>query len=451
MQKLHFPPHLRAFLLAVALVAGCSKPQPQPKQPPAPKPDFLAANIDTSVNPGDDFFQYAVGSWLKKNPIPATESAWGIGNLVRDDIYVQLRTINENAVKSNAAAGTDEQKIGDFWATAMDEAKAEQLRLTPLKPELDRIDAIQNTQDAINEAFELQHIGIDAFFGFYVGQDEKQSDVISVHLQQGGLGLPDRDFYFNPDAGFAKYRAEYVSHLSNMLKLLGNDEATAKASATKIMEFETALAKTSRKLEDLRDPVKNYNRMTVAEVRQRHTPSIDWDSKLGGWNLHPSYLVVGQPEFFTGVEALLKKTPAPVLRDYLKFHLVSEFASFLNKDIDAEHFNFYHRVLSGQKEPRPRWKRVLDSETGPMGMVVGRIFVKEYFPESEKKRYTDLVEAIRTTYSERIDELDWMSAETKAKAHQKLAAVTKKVGYPDKWKDYSGLTIGKASYCDNMM
>jgi putative endopeptidase len=448
MNKFHFSRPLRVLLLAAAIVAGCSKPQPQPA---APKQDFLVADMDTSVNPGDDFFQYANGGWLKKNPIPATESAWGIGNLVRDEIYVQLRTINENSAKANAAPGSDEQKIGDFWTTAMDEGKAEQLKLTPLKPELDRIDAIASTQDAINEAFALQRLGVDAFFGLYVGQDERQSDVMSVHLQQGGLGLPDRDYYFNPKDTVAKARSEYVSHLENMLKLMGADEQTAKANSAKIMEFETALAKVSRKLEDLRDPVRNYNKMSLGDVRQKHTPSIAWDDRLAAWNLHPSYVVVGQPEFFTGVESLLKKTPVPVLRDYLRYHLVSEYASFLNKDIDAEDFNFYHRVLSGQKEPRPRWKRVLDSENGPMGMVVGRIFVKAYFPESEKKRYSDLVEAIRTAYSERIDQLDWMSPETKAKAHQKLEAVTKKVGYPDKWKDYSGLMIGRSSYADNMM
>jgi putative endopeptidase len=436
--------------LALAIIAGCNKPAQQPAAA-KPKSDVLVADMDPSVNPGDDFFAYANGGWLKRNPIPASESGWGIGNVVRDEVYDQLRTISESAAKKNAAPGTDEQKIGDFWTTAMDEAKADQLGLMPLKPELDRIGAIMNTQDAINEAFVLQRLGIDAFFGFYVAQDEKQSDVMSVHLQQGGLGLPDRDFYFNPEAGVANIRKEYVPHIEKMLKLLGTDEAAAKENAVGIMDFETSLAKVSRKLEDLRDPIRNYNKMTLADVRQKHTASIDWDAHLGGWNLHPSYVVVGQPEFFTGVEALLKKTPIPVLRDYLRYHLVTEYAASLSKEIDAEDFNFYHRVLSGQKEPRPRWKRSLDAENEAMGMVLGRIFVKEYFPESAKKRYSDLVEAIRTTYNERIDKLDWMSDATKAKAHQKLAAVTKKVGYPDKWKDYSALMIGRSSYCENMM
>jgi putative endopeptidase len=436
--------------LALAIVAGCSKPAQQATAA-VPKPDVLVGDMDPSINPGDDFFAYANGGWLKRNPIPASESGWGIGNVVRDELYDQLRTISESAARKNGAPGTDEQKIGDFWTTALDDAKADQLGLMPLKPELDRIGAIMSTQDAINEAFVLQRLGIDAFFGFYVAQDEKQSDVMSVHLQQGGLGLPDRDFYFNTEAGVANIRKEYVPHIEKMLKQVGNDEAAAKENAARIMEFETALAKVSRKLEDLRDPIRNYNKMTLADVRQKHTPSIDWDAHLGGWNLHPSYVVVGQPEFFTGIEALLKKTPVPVLRDYLRYHLITEYAAYLSKDIDAEDFNFYHRVLSGQKEPRPRWKRSLDAENEAMGMVLGRIFVKEYFPESAKKRYSDLVEAIRTAYNERIDKLDWMSDATKAKAHQKLASVTKKVGYPDKWKDYSALMIGRSSYCENMM
>jgi putative endopeptidase len=440
----------KALCLAVLILAACARQKPA-ENPAPPKPDVLITDMDTSVSPGDDFFQYANGGWLKRNPIPASESAWGIGNVVRDDIYAQLRTIDETAAKQNAAPGTDEQKIGDFWVTAMDEAKADQLRLMPLKAELDRIDAIATPQDAINEAFALQRIGIDGFFGFYIAQDEKQSDVMSVHLQQGGLGLPDRDFYFNKEAGVAKIRTEYLSHLQKMLALTGEDDKAAAASAAKIMEFETALASASRKLEDLRDPQRNYNKMTPAEVRQKHTPSIAWEDRLGGWNIHPSYVIVGQPEFFTGLESLLKKTPVPVLRDYLRYHLVSEFAAYLSKDIDAEDFNFYHRVLSGQPEPLPRWKRVLNSENGAIGMVLGRIFVKQYFPESSKKRYSDLVEAIRTAYNERIDRLDWMSDATKAKAHQKLAAITKKVGYPDKWKDYSALIIGRSSYCENMM
>ena len=437
------------LIIAAVLAVSCQKTTEKPQE--KPHEDVLVADMDTSVNPGQDFFTYANGGWLKRNPIPASESAWGIGNEVREELYVQLRTINEGAAQKKAAAGTDEQKIGDFWTTAMNDAKADQLGLIPLKAELDHIDAIMTVQDAINESFALQRLGVETLFGLDVSQDEKKSDEMAVHIQQGGLGLPDRDFYFNQEAGVASIRKEYVSHLHNMLKLEGAADDAATAGAASIMDFETALAKVSRKLEDLRDPQRNYNKMSIADVRSKETPSIAWDDRLAVWNLHPAFVIVGQPEFLTGLETLLKKTPVPVLRDYLRFHLASEYAPFLSKDIDQENFNFYHKVLSGQKEPRPRWKRVLDAENEAMGMVLGRIFVKEYFPESAKKRYTDLVEAIRSAYSDRIDRLDWMSDATKAKAHQKLAAVTRKVGYPDKWKDYSALMIGQSSYAENMM
>jgi putative endopeptidase len=416
------------------------------------KQDVLLVNIDPAVNPGDDFFAYANGAWLKNNPIPASEASWGIGKLVQEELYTKLRAISEGAAATkDATAGSDEQRIGDFWATAMDEAKADALGLAPLKAELARIDAITDAAGALDAAFALQPLGVDALFDFSVSQDEKQSDVMAVHLWQGGLGLPDRDYYFNAEAGVAKARSEYVAHLQRMFNLLGADETAAAASATQVMAFETALAQVSRKLEDLRDPQKNYNKLTPTEIVQKYTPSIGWGDRLKSWQLDAGYIVVGQPEFFGGLEALLKKTPVSVLRDYLRVRLADTYASFLDKGIDQEHFSFYGIVLSGQKEQRPRWKRTLDAENRAMGMILGRIFVKEYFPESAKQRYVTLVESIRTAYGERIDRLDWMSEATKAKAHEKLAAVSKKVGFPDKWKDYSALVVGRASYGENMM
>ncbi len=428
-------------------------PAPSPSTAPAPaKQDLLRANVDPSVNPGDDFFTYANGGWLKANPIPASEARWGIGSLVNEDLYAKLRAISENAAANRQAApGSDEQKIGDFWATAMDEAKAEQLGLTPLKEQLASIDAIKDAAGAVDAAFALQPLGVDALFGLQISQDEKQSDVIAVYLWQGGLGLPDRDYYFNPEAGTAKARQEYLAHLARVDQLLGADSATAAASATQVLAFETALAKVSRKLQELRDPERNYHKMSPAEVSQKYTPSIDWSERLKNWGLDPSYVIVGQPEFFTGLEKLLRSTPTPVLRDYLRYRLISEYASTLNKALDDENFSFYGAVLRGQKEQRPRWKRTLDAENHALGMILGRIFVKEYFPEAAKNRYDNLVEAIRTAYGERIDRLDWMTPATKARAKEKLAAVTKKVGYPDTWKDYSGLDVGRVSYAGNVM
>jgi putative endopeptidase len=447
-------------LVLVAAVAGCSEapnhtaavPKAEPAAAPAPKPDVVAANIDTAVNPGDDFFAYANGTWLKSHPIPASESNWGIGKAVDEELYATLRQISEHsAATKDAPAGSDEQKIGDFWTTAMDQALADRLNLEPVQGDLDRIAAAKNLQQVLDAAFALGPVGADVFFSGAVYQDLKRSDTMALYLTQGGLGLPERDYYFNTEEGVAKARAAYVTHLHNVFRLLGDDEKTASASAQKVMAFETSLAKVSRKLADLRDPQRNYNKMAPAQLTKKYTPSIAWSERLRALHVETPYVIVGQPEFFAGLQAQLLKTPLPVLRDYLRAHLLDTYAEYLGKDVDAEHFDFYGRVLNGQQEQRPRWKRVLDAENQALGMVLGRIFVKDYFPESAKQRYNALVEAIRVAYGERIDRLDWMSAETKAKAHEKLAAVTKKVGYPDKWKDFSTLTISRDSYAQNVM
>jgi putative endopeptidase len=434
---------------SVVLIAACN-PAFTTMSTPAPR-DFLQANIDPSVNPGQDFFTYANGGWLKRNPIPNTESSWGIGNVVREQLYLNIRSINEHSAAASSAPGTDQQKIGDFWATAMDTAKADQLGIHPLDGELARIDAIRNANDALDVAFAENPLQIGSFFNFGVYQDERKSDLMSVHLSQGGLGLPDRDFYVNPDTGVAHIRTEYVAHIARTLKMLGRDDAGAKTAAANVMAFETALAKASRKLEDLRDPVANYNKMTPAQLTSKYTPSVAWAERLAGWNLRPDSVVVGQPEFFSALQALVQSTPVPVLQDYLRFQLITSYSPYLSSALYAERFSFYNRVLNGQKEPRLRWKRVLDAEGDAMGMVLGRIFVKEYFPPVAKKRYADMVEAIRTAYRDRINNLDWMSDSTKARALQKLSSVSPKVGYPDKWKDYSALVVGRNSYAENMM
>jgi putative endopeptidase len=440
------------LLLATALAISCGRSTPNAgAATPSPLPDPVSVNRDLSANPGDDFFTYANGGWLKAHPIPASESSWGIGNEVREEIYTRLRSINERSAKVTAAPGSDEQKIGDFWTTAMDDAKGNQLGIAPLQPMLDRINAIRDVAGAIDVAFVLRPLSVGAFFGVGVNQDEKNSDEMAVHLSQGGLGLPDRDFYLNPEKSIAHIRDEYVAHLGRLLRLLGDDDPTATRAATEVMAFETALAKASRPLEALRDPIKNYNKMSPGDVTTHHTPSIQWSTRLDAWRLHTATVIVGQPEFFSAMDRLLQHTPVPVLKGYLRTQLVSAYAPSLSKTFDDENFQFFGQVLSGQTEQRPRWKRVLDAEDTAMGMVLGRLFVQQYFPEAAKRRYSDLVESIRTAYRARIDKLDWMSEATKDKARQKLAAVTKKVGYPDKWKDYSALVVGRQSYCENLM
>ena len=447
-------PCRRLAAIAVVALPLVKSPAPALAEPfvlPPASMDILVTNLDRSVDPGADFFQFANGAWLARNPIPAAEAGWGIGNLVDEELYAKLRTINESAAKDSPPPGSDRQKIGDFWTAAMDVPRANAAGLTPLKSELAAIDAIKTFDDVLDVSFRFREIEVETFCDVSVDQDEKQSDLMSVHISQGGLGLPDRDFYFNPEAGIAHIRKEYVAHVTRMLKLLGRSEADAAKRADEIMAFETALAKVSRKLEDLRDPEKNYNKMAPAKLTTGYTPLIDWDRRLAALSLPATNVIVGQPEFFKGLNRLLKKTPVPLLQDYLRLELVSSYAECLDEKWEAEDFAFHGKVLSGQQEQRPRWKRVLDAQGHTMGMLLGKIFVADYFPPASKARYTALVESIRTAYRERIDRLDWMSPETKAKAQAKLAQITAKVGYPDKWKDYSTMVMGTNSYCENML
>lgn len=424
----------------------------------AERPDLLASHLDPSVRPGDDFFSYANGGWIKRNPIPPAESSWGIHTQVRDQLNSTLRELNARAAAAAAAAGSDDQKIGDFWRTATDAELAKRAGLAPLKRELARIDVVKTVPQAVDAAFALQVLNVEAFFSFDVDQDEQDSRVNSVHLFQGGIGLPDRDFYLNDDKDTRATRAAYVRHLGRMLRLLGRGDAAATgAAALQVMRFETALAKASRPLEDRRDPLKNYNRIAPAELTLKYTPSIAWAERLAAWKVRPEYIVVAQPEFFSALAGIVARTPVPVLKDYLRLRLAISYAQYLGPAFDNEYFDFHRRVLEGRKEQSPRWRRVLDTQVGfgnvanSIGMLVGRRFVAEQFPAAAKQRYADLVQAILAAYRVRIGKLDWMTPATRAKAVEKLASVFPKVGYPDRWPDLSALVIGRNSYCENML
>ena len=439
-------PRLKLSVLFIALASAVLA---QPAPSPATSTDVVAANLNTAVSPGDDFFEYANGGWLKRNPIPASESRWGIGQAVREQLYLSIRKINEQGAA--APADDDARKVGDFWVAALDPAQAEQAGLKPLAAELAKVDAVTSAQQALDVAFAWQVLGVSAFFDEGVFQDEKASDRMALHLYQGGLGLPNRDYYFKPEAGIAKVRAEYPVHLARVLGLLGRDPAAAQKSAEAVMAFETELARVSRPLAELRDPQRNYNKMSPLDLTAKYTPSIAWTERIGTWTLHPATVIVGQPEFFTALDGLLARTPVPVLQDYLRLKLLQVYSPYLGAAFADEDFRFYGQTISGVKQLRDRWKRVLDAEERAMGMVLGRRYIAEFFSPAAKQRYEVMAEAIRTAYLARIDRLDWMSDATKARARTKLAAVVKKVGYPDKWKDTSALVITRESYCGNMM
>ncbi|MGB3077400.1 MAG: M13 family metallopeptidase, partial [Chitinophagales bacterium] len=303
----------------------------------------------------------------------------------------------------------------------------------------------------VNEIGYLQSIGVSALFDSYIYQDEKNSEKMFLHLSQGGIGLPDRDYYFDSDNRTKNIRSEYVKHIAKMFVLMGDDTTTAKQNAANIMRMETSLAEKSRKLAALRDPYENYNKTDVAGLNKM-TPSIDWNSLFatGGIKSVDS-VIVGQPEFFKRAEELVKKESIDNWKTYLRWNLINTYADKLSKPFDQQNFSFYGTVLNGTKEQRPRWKRVLDEEENLMGFMLGQLYVERFYSPKVKARYDEMVDNVLEAYRERINKLDWMSEATKQKAQQKLGTVMKKVGYPDKWRDYSTLTIDKSSYAENVI
>lgn len=430
----------------VALLAGCNTNNETANSPAT---DPLLANLDTTIKPGEDFFEYANNGWIKNNPIPGAESNWGIGNLVQEDIYGRLKAINEKAVKDGGSDGSVGQKIADFWTSAMDTAKLELDGINPLRPDLDRITKATSIQELLKLSAEFSTKGSVTFFNSYIGQDDMNSEKIAFFVGQGGLGMPNRDYYFNTDEKTLAVQKAFKEFLTKIFQNLGNDQATAQKLTNDVFQLESRLAKTSRTLAALRDPYKNYNKMTLAKL-QATSPNIQWGEFLSTTGIkNLDSVIVGQPEFFTALSSELQSTPIETWKNYMKYNYVSDFAAYLDSATYMDAFT-YGKTLSGATEPRPRWKRVLDKEEDALGEALGQLFAKEYFNETAKKRYEDLVEAIRDALKERISKLTWMSDSTKTKAYDKLAKMKKKVGYPDKWKDFSAMQIGKKKYVENM-
>ena len=413
---------------------------------------YLDQFVDTSVSPADDFFRYSVGKWLKDNPIPQNERSWGVGKIVQEETYQRLTQLNEAAsADSHAAKGSNSQKIGDFWSSAMDTENIEKTGIQPLQPEFDRIRAIQDKQGLLDATAHLQYIGVGAMFATYIFQDEMNSSRFALHLYQGGLGLPDRDYYFDDDERTKNIRAEYGKHLVKMFQLLGDDEATANQNSQTVMRMETDLAKASRKLADLRDPRANYNAMTTEEA-SKLTPSITWKDFLAKGNIHDlDSVVVGQPEFFKQVEQSLHTESIENWKTYLRWQLINTFAAQVSSDFDKQNFHFYGTIMNGTPEQRPRWKRMLDYEEQYLGDALGQLYVKQYFSPKTKARYEKLTDDIFAAFRDRIAKLDWMSDATKKEALKKLNSVTKKVGYPEKWRDYSKYDVDRSSFVSNCM
>jgi putative endopeptidase len=439
--RMPWTPLASSLFLAVSLGASAATAGTLPRSM-----DPLVQNMDPSVSPGADFFQYACGGWVKTHPIPASERGWGIANLVLEETYNQRLGICEGAARSGAAHGTSEQKVGDFWAVGMDSVTIEKQGAAPLKPYLDAVDAVRTRPELLRTVARLHVSGFSPLYSLFVGQDERNSDRYLVHLYQGGIRLPDRDYYFNDDSTTKHVRAEYVRHVAAMFRLLGEPEAQARRSSATVVHIETELARRSRTLEERRDPWANYHKMSLAEL-EALTPAIDWKTQFADMALAAGdTVIVAQPEFLGQADSLLKAVPLDEWKTYLRWNVVHELASRLSRPFDLENFHFYGTVLSGIRAQRPRWKRVLDAEEDGIGELVGEVWVKKYCSPATKARYEKLTNDIIEVYRDRIRNLPWMSEETKQKALAKLDHVTRKVAYPDKWRDYSKMDLDRGSF-----
>jgi putative endopeptidase len=434
--------------LIVTLLISCGNKKNQSK---VVKP-INSENLDATTQPGDNFYQYANGGWLKANPIPADKSRFGAFEELDELNTTQLKGIMEDAAADKSATpGSIKQKIGDFYTSGMDSAKIEAAGVSAIKMELDRIDAIKTIAD-LQKAIAVNHsMGMPGLFYFFASQDEKNSTEMIAQLHQGGLGLPDRDYYVSDDARSKEIRAAYEKHLVNSFVLLGQTNAEAVKSAATVVKIETALAKASSTRLALRDPVANYNKMDLAGLK-KIAPEFDWNLYFSSLGLTKTKEInVGQPKFLTAMAKLTKSTPIEDWKTYLKWNLVRSASSSLSSAFEKEHFAFFGTVLSGITQMKPRWKRIVDETSSSLGEAVGQIYVEKYFPKEAKDRMVKLVSNLKDALKERIGNLSWMQAATKKEAVVKLETINVKVGYPDKWIDYTPLTVSKDSYFANVM
>lgn len=409
------------------------------------------ADLDRSANACVNFFQFADGGWVAKHPIPAAYSSWGTFNYLANrnqDVLHQI--LDEAAADRSAARGSNEQKIGDYYASCMNTDAIEKAGIHPLDPELKRINSITTIQQLEAEVARLQGDGVGVLFRFGSTQDYKNSTEEIGAAFQGGLGLPDRDYYVNSDERSQKIRTEYIEHMTNMFKLMGDDPATAAQEAQTVMSIETSLAKASMTRVEMRNPESHYHRMDVAGV-QSLTPAFSWRAYLTDVG-YPDVkdINVGQPEFFNSLNEQLTSTPLPDWKIYLRWHLITTAAPALSSKFVDENFNFFSKTLTGAKELQPRWKRCVQSTDRQLGEALGQKYVARAFPPEAKEAALKMVHNLISALHDDIETLPWMGPETKKQALDKLSHIMLKVGYPDKWRDYSGYEVTRGPYVDNL-
>ncbi|WIA59950.1 M13 family metallopeptidase [Stenotrophomonas sp. BIO128-Bstrain] len=445
--------------IAVSL-ASCGKTDTAPAAPADAKPAFDQsqiktalislnnADLDTAIAACTDLNGFVNSKWLKANPVPNDQTTWGSFEILRERSLEVQHALVQQAAASQAKAGTVEAKIGDIWKTGSDEAKIEAAGITPLQPQLDKIAALNDTAAITQYLRDSQAVGQGVLFSLFANADYKDSANVIAYVGQGGLGLPEKGYYF--DDSQAKIRDAYVAYIAQVLTLSGVDAEQAKTQAKAVMDFETRLAKASMSRIEMRDPAKRYNPVSAADA-DKLTPNFSWTALFDTLKVPAAQkFSMAQPGFFGEVDKMLADVPAATWQAYLRFHTIDDAAPYLSSAFEKANFDFYSTTLRGQKEMQPRWKRVLESVNGAIGEGLGQMYVDAVFPADSKVQMQHLVENLSVALKARLEKLEWMSEDTRKKALEKWASFTPKIGYPDKWRDWSGLETNGDSYLGNM-
>ncbi len=417
---------------------------------PEPRiPRFSLAYMDRSTDPSADFYRYAAGTWVRENPVPADKSRWGgFDELLQRNFYVIRSILEQAAAAPDGPTDPVARQVGDLFASAMDTRRLEELGFEPLALDFARVEAVGSVEELYRVLAELHREGVDGFFESYVYPDKKASGVYAFYLDQGGLSLPDREYYLDPQ--FAQVLAAYRSHLDRSFRSLGDAPTDAAAAVEAVLGIETELAKASRTRTELRDEDKNYHRVTVAELAERH-PATPWRQYLGDREVGGApHVVVGQPEFFDALERLVTSRPLSDWKQYLRWQVLRCSAPFLHEAAEAEWFDFFHRTLAGQQEPEPRWKRAALVVDSCLGEALGKLYVDRAFPPEARVRMRELVDDLRAVFRDRLAGRDWMGEASRQRALAKFARFTPKVGHPEKYRDYSSVRIDRGEYLGNI-
>ena len=432
-------------VLALAVAAGCDS-----KKEAVMTSGIDLTNLDTTAVQGADFYQYACGGWMKKHPLTNEYSRFGSFDMLAENNREQLKGLIVEIAAGQNAQGTIGQKIGDIYKLAMDSVKLNADGVTPIQADLEKIASVKDKSEIVPLMAELAHSGVFPYFSFYVGADIMDSKSNLFQLYQGGISLGEKEYYLDNDDVTVNIRNKYKEHIVKMFQLAGFDEAAAKKKMEAVMDIETRIAKASFSAVEQRNPAANYHKMSLDELK-KEIPGIDWDAFLNGIDVKGvTELSVSQVDPIKEVEKIINSLPVENQIAYMQWSLIDRAAGYLSDDLVAQNFDFYGKTLSGKQTNQPRWKRAVSTVNGVLGEAVGQMYVEKYFPAAAKERMVQLVKNLQTALGERIRNLEWMGDSTKIKAIEKLNSFYVKVGYPDKWRDYTGLNIEKDSYWANV-